>query len=623
MLDSVHIVNWKAYSDKTLYFSEGLNLFVGPNGSGKTTILDAISLALTGSISSADFKHLVRDPRSESAITVRLRVSNSTVSVVRSFSRERISGGQLSMDGSSPRALSWEALNRQLADELKVDPVFFSRIIYMSEGEVFEYAKNPPAEAIDNAVQGAFGIEKLRLLSEELEGIERYFDKSSQSFRTDLAKMPTLGSVPTLDVGTLRRAVQQHQDELTKAQQGLADLRKGCETKRTRFADVRRINNEVSPFLKEVGTLGLQLPQVEALSRQIDDLLSQVHQKTDELDRNFQSLSLEKGELQSREKYLMGILDLLVSVSEEASQGGIPCPVCQRPIDKTLSIQLLGDTKTALESVRTSLKTTDERVDTTRVQLQRFRAASQRVSYLSSQIAVLTVPMESDGLRIHLNTFNEYVGLQEKQLVELEQQLLVQEKSVNTLAGNLENEKLAIARLEGSAAAGDVQTTVRGRLIESYRGLILSSVVHRALQKSIVNLRDIGLKPFYEALAQLWRKCRPEHEGEITFDADGKLMVRFGSTQIGFSQLSGGEKTVLLVLARVLMCSMFSDVDFMMIDEPLEHLDSRNRRSVLNFLVAATRGRLIKQAVVTTFEESLVRKYLDRDIANVVYLPRP
>ena len=126
--------------------------------------------------------------------------------------------------------------------------------------------------------------------------------------------------------------------------------------------------------------------------------------------------------------------------------------------------------------------------------------------------------------------------------------------------------------------------------------------------------------PFYQALGKLWKKCRPEHEGDIVFDSDGRLTVQLGSTKLGFAHLSGGEKTVLLILARVLICSMFSDVDFMMIDEPLEHLDARNRRSVLNFLAAATRNGLIKQAIVTTFEESLVRKYLDSDFAHITYL---
>jgi DNA repair exonuclease SbcCD ATPase subunit len=66
---------------------------------------------------------------------------------------------------------------------------------------------------------------------------------------------------------------------------------------------------------------------------------------------------------------------------------------------------------------------------------------------------------------------------------------------------------------------------------------------------------------------------------------------------------------------------MFSNVDFLTIDEPLEHLDTRNRRSIINFLVASSTNGLISQTIVTTFEESLVRKYLDYKGTKTVYLP--
>ena len=119
------------------------------------------------------------------------------------------------------------------------------------------------------------------------------------------------------------------------------------------------------------------------------------------------------------------------------------------------------------------------------------------------------------------------------------------------------------------------------------------------------------MKPLYENIAAIWKRCRPEHDCEIRFDEKGQIELRRDSIWFRFDQLSGGEKTVLLILARVLVCAMFSNVDFLMIDEPLEHLDVRNRRSLVNFFVAAANRGLIRQLLVTTFEESLVRKYID------------
>ncbi|MFH1636018.1 MAG: hypothetical protein ABIG63_18655 [Chloroflexota bacterium] len=53
-------------------------------------------------------------------------------------------------------------------------------------------------------------------------------------------------------------------------------------------------------------------------------------------------------------------------------------------------------------------------------------------------------------------------------------------------------------------------------------------------------------------------------------------------------------------------------------DEPLEHLDSINRRSLFRFLVDAYRHQVFGQAVIATFEEALIRKYQSMEGVNVI-----
>ena len=42
ILQRLHLLNFKNYSDTTLTFSGGVNCLAGDNGSGKTNVLDAI-----------------------------------------------------------------------------------------------------------------------------------------------------------------------------------------------------------------------------------------------------------------------------------------------------------------------------------------------------------------------------------------------------------------------------------------------------------------------------------------------------------------------------------------------------------------------------------------------------
>jgi hypothetical protein len=52
----------------------------------------------------------------------------------------------------------------------------------------------------------------------------------------------------------------------------------------------------------------------------------------------------------------------------------------------------------------------------------------------------------------------------------------------------------------------------------------------------------------------------------------------------------------------------------------VEHLDPINRRSLIRFLVSAYRRGSFEQAIVATFEESLIRKYMSEEGVNVIHL---
>ena len=47
-LQRLHLRNFRLFQDKTLNFSDGINLILGENGSGKTTVLESLNILLTG-----------------------------------------------------------------------------------------------------------------------------------------------------------------------------------------------------------------------------------------------------------------------------------------------------------------------------------------------------------------------------------------------------------------------------------------------------------------------------------------------------------------------------------------------------------------------------------------------
>src|SRR3546814_6617272 len=83
----------------------------------------------------------------------------------------------------------------------------------------------------------------------------------------------------------------------------------------------------------------------------------------------------------------------------------------------------------------------------------------------------------------------------------------------------------------------------------------------------------------------------------------GELQLLGPNGPISLHGFSGGERAVAVVLLRLLAAQMAGRNPFMWFDEPLEHLDSRNRRLLASVLAGSAASGAVRQIVVTTRSE--------------------
>ncbi len=77
MIKSIELVNWKSHSHSLINFSKGNNIFIGNMGSGKSSIMDAISYALFGKIpSNVKISSIIKNrPKQEENALVKISFS--------------------------------------------------------------------------------------------------------------------------------------------------------------------------------------------------------------------------------------------------------------------------------------------------------------------------------------------------------------------------------------------------------------------------------------------------------------------------------------------------------------------------------------------------------------------
>lgn len=87
ILSSLHMENYKKYQNYSLDFAEGLTGIIGRNGSGKSTIFDAITFALYGD--SRGEKETIRYAKAEDkasvTVTLDFEIDGMAYRVVREF----------------------------------------------------------------------------------------------------------------------------------------------------------------------------------------------------------------------------------------------------------------------------------------------------------------------------------------------------------------------------------------------------------------------------------------------------------------------------------------------------------------------------------------------------------
>lgn len=157
-INSVRMVNFKCHSDLSVPFTNGLNIIVGENGAGKSTVIDAINFSLFG-VDSMDVNKLdlVKDGADSSEFMVHLSFTGadgSTYDVTSTFEKKQVEkNGVVVADGITA------SLN-YLKDLVKMDLHTFLMAGVINQGELDSFSKMRKKEKQD-FFDGIFKIDQI------------------------------------------------------------------------------------------------------------------------------------------------------------------------------------------------------------------------------------------------------------------------------------------------------------------------------------------------------------------------------------------------------------------------------------------------------------------------------
>lgn len=161
-LNSLHLVNFRQHADSRITFDTGLTGIIGPNGSGKTTILEAVAWALYGNSAARGTRESLRYNRAPPRATVRVELdfdlAGHRYRVVRG-----LTNAELYLDGASaPIANSITGVTELLQRRLGMTRNEFFNTYFTGQKELNVMAAMGPSDRA-KFLSRVLGYEKLRV----------------------------------------------------------------------------------------------------------------------------------------------------------------------------------------------------------------------------------------------------------------------------------------------------------------------------------------------------------------------------------------------------------------------------------------------------------------------------
>ncbi|MCL5007919.1 MAG: SMC family ATPase [Candidatus Marsarchaeota archaeon] len=160
MISSIELKNWRTHEDTRLEFGVGVNLLVGVMGSGKSSVMDAISFALFGTFPALKRGSLKSDsiimnrPKEmeSSEVALEFAMDNDIYRVIRVIEAGKSSTATLLKNGELFQTQA-ERVNEEISRLLKIDYNIFSRAIYSEQNGLsyfLDITKSERKRQIDN-----------------------------------------------------------------------------------------------------------------------------------------------------------------------------------------------------------------------------------------------------------------------------------------------------------------------------------------------------------------------------------------------------------------------------------------------------------------------------------------
>ena len=644
MITSIELGDFLAHSDTKLDFDNGVTVFVGHNGAGKSSIIDAITFALFGHHTRKSNKGLIKRGSNQGYAKVNFSVNEKKYEAVRKIDNKgtlsakfsEITGNGIVEIAAGERKQFGESMTQEVEKKIGLDFEKLKVASIVQQGELNAIINAKPKE-FKELLNAIIGIDMLDVASESMKIVNKEF---RENIRGKIGYDDTHIEILSKDLEKYQKEINeftpqknQLQTKQERLQNEVVELRKKVETEAPKIDKVNQLESrkkELIEYAKEaIREIQREISENErkirdcegcfepaSLKEDFESKIQKVEQVVDETLNTIQEMKNQTASLNEKQ--------LLASKLHLKDN---KCPVCDSRVEKLNPLFQEEHLKQELESLHKQIALKEKEH---KMYNQKRKEFSEKLQ--SSRDAEATLRAHSINSKEELVKIQKYVeikkqgiqkipGINNTNLVEIsqidshakkifenisklesetkgfdEQEFLNLKKSVNEKQMDLSGIDQQIGAILEKISKGSEQIKIIGNAISELRIVkeyvtnldeIQNNIFSRdgpvatSLRSWALNAISAKASEYLSLLnTKILRIQLTEKARDISIICNSKTEV------LELESLSGGEKVSVALALRLGMASLLgaSNLNLMILDEPTTHLDAERKKSLVGVL---------------------------------------
>jgi len=650
MIRNIELVDFLAHSNTKLEFENDATVFVGDNGAGKSSIIDAITFSLFGEHTRKNNKGLIRRGANQGFAKIEFSANGKNYQAIRKIDSKGTLTAQFAEDvngklipiAEGERKQFGESMTKHVEETLGMDFEKLKIASIVQQGELSSIIKAKPKE-FKELLNTIIGIDKLDAALTSMRTVQREFRSTIQKkFGYDDTQVELLeNKIAEYQNESKNAQPRLEQLDVEKREQELliAKLEKQIQndsTKESQLKDLESRKKEWQEYAKDViKSIQNEVAEKEEIVNEckpcftISKNRNEIESEINEIQEKLSAMESELSDLEKKQVRLEEHEEL----AEKLVLKDGKCPVCDSSVDhlkplfqkKHIEEEIEVIQKKVLElehekdefeqnTVKLSHELEKAKKAETILSTHKIKNESQ-LDEISAEIKAKVKQMQKIPLTIipgqlvvvtnldsHAKTIYESIVSLEKSTSGFDQQ---------ELQKNIESRADSMTRLtQINQEYGEISGNIKKAKIELEKlGSTLTELKHvkryvtelENIQENVYNrdgpvgksLRSWSLEIISQKASEYLEKLNTKIQrislSEKTRDVNISCYSR--NTMLDIQSLSGGEQVSIALALRLGMSHLLgaSNLNFMILDEPTAHLDRERRKSLVYVLSQQTR----------------------------------